>query len=84
VLADGSELAVALAGAIDVQQECRRLSEELGRLDRQLAGLAAKLANANFVSRAPADVVAREREKEQTWRAQRDTLADKLSALGCS
>ncbi len=84
VLADGSEVAVTLTGAIDVQQECRRLSEELGRLDRQLAGLAAKLANANFVSRAPADVVAREREKEQTWRAQRDVLAGKLSALGCS
>jgi valyl-tRNA synthetase len=84
VLADGSEVAVALAGAIDVQQECRKLSDELGRLDRQLAGLAAKLANANFVSRAPADVVAREREKEQTWRAQRDVLAGKLSALGCS
>jgi valyl-tRNA synthetase len=84
VLADGSEVAVALAGAIDVQQECRRLSDELGRLDRQLAGLAVKLANGNFVSRAPADVVAREREKEQTWRAQRDVLAGKLSALGCS
>jgi valyl-tRNA synthetase len=84
VLADGSEVAVALAGAIDVQQECRRLSDERGRLDRQLAGLAVKLANANFVSRAPADVVAREREKEQTWRAQRDVLAGKLSALGCS
>jgi valyl-tRNA synthetase len=83
VLADGSEVAVALAGAIDVRQECR-LSDELERLDRQLAGLAAKLANANFVSRAPADVVAREREKEQTWRAQRDALAGKLSALGCS
>ena len=84
VLADGSEVAVALAGAIDVQQECRKLSDELERLDRQLAGLAAKLANANFVSRAPADVVAREREKEQTWRAQRDVLAGKRSALGCS
>ncbi len=84
VLADGSEVAVTLAGAIDVQQECRKLSDELERLDRQLAGLAAKLANANFVSRAPADVVAREREKEQTWRAQRDVLAGKLSALGCS
>ena len=38
----------------------------------------------NFVSRAPADVVAREREKEKTWREQRDVLAGKLRALGCS
>jgi hypothetical protein len=28
--------------------------------------------------------VAREREKEQSWRAQRDVLSSKLSALGCS
>ena len=42
-----------------------------------------KLANDQFVSRAPADVVEREREKEQTWREQRETLAAKLGALGC-
>src|SRR5713101_8972439 len=39
---DGSEVYVALEGAIDVQQECRRLSGELTRLEQQLAGLAAK------------------------------------------
>jgi len=84
VLADGSEVVVHLAGAIDVSQECRRLGEELTRLDRQLQTLAAKLANDNFVSRAPAEVVAKERDKERTWREQRDVLAGKLSALGCS
>jgi valyl-tRNA synthetase len=83
VFGDGSEIVVALAGTIDVKQECRRLSEELTRLDQQLAGLAARLTNENFVSRAPADVVAREREKEKTWREQRDVLAGKLRALGC-
>jgi valyl-tRNA synthetase len=84
VLADGSEILVTLTGAIDVQQECRRLATERARLDQQLAALAGKLSNQNFVSRAPADVVAREREKEQAWRAQRDVLSSKLSALGCS
>lgn len=75
---------VALGDAIDVRRECRRLSEELARLDTQLTGLAAKLANDGFVSRAPAEVVAREREKERTWRDQRTVLADKRKALGCS
>ncbi|MGE5761949.1 MAG: valine--tRNA ligase [Gemmatimonadota bacterium] len=84
VLTDGSEVVVALAGAIDVAQECRRLSEDLQRLDRQLEGLTTKLANENFVARAPAEVVAREREKQETWRTQRDVLAAKLGALGCS
>ena len=84
VFGDGSEVFVALEGSVDVQQECRRLSGELTRLDQQLAGLAGKLTNANFVARAPADVVAREREKEKAWREQRDVLAGKLRSLGCS
>src|SRR5437773_10930949 len=54
VLADGSEVFVALADAIDVRQECRRLSSELTRLEEQLSGLAAKLTNPNFVAPAPA------------------------------
>src|SRR5213593_4639626 len=81
---DGSELYVALEGAIDLQQECRRLSGELTRLEQQLAGLAAKLTNQQFVARAPAEVVAKEREKERAWHDQRQVLADKLKSLGCS
>jgi valyl-tRNA synthetase len=84
VFGDGSEVFVALEGAIDVRQECRRLSGELTRLERQLAALAAKLTNENFVARAPAVVVAQEREKERAWQDQRRVLADKLKVLGCS
>src|SRR5207248_11462596 len=84
VLADGSEVFVALADAIDVRQECRRLSGELTRLEQQLAALDAKLGNKNFVARAPAEGVAKEREKERAWRDQRQALADKLRSLGCS
>ena len=84
VLGDGSEVFVALTGAIDLQQECRRLSTELNRLDDQLAKLAAKLTNQQFVARAPAEVVAKEREKERAWRDQQRVLADKRRSLGCS
>src|SRR5438552_3754499 len=84
VFGDGSEVFVALEGAIDVRQECRRLSGDVTRLDRQLAALAAKLTNQDFVARAPADVVAKERDKERAWQEQRRALADKLTVLGCS
>ncbi len=84
VLADGSEVFVALEGEIDVQRECSRLAGELARLDRQLSGLEAKLANQNFIARAPSEVIAKEREKERGWRDQRQALADKLKSLGCS
>jgi valyl-tRNA synthetase len=84
VFGDGSEVMVALEGAVDVEHECSRLSEELSRLEKQLDSLAARLTNENFVARAPQDVVAREREKEKAWRDQRDVLAGKLKSLGCS
>ncbi len=83
VLPDGSAVFIPLGDAIDVEQECRRLHHELERLDGQLRGVEAKLANRQFTTRAPADVVEREREKERTWRDQRETLAGKLRALGC-
>ena len=84
VFGDGSEVVVALTGAIDVQQECRRLAAESERLGKLIGNLEARLSSENFVARAPADVVARERDKEKTWREQRDVLAGKLRALGCS
>ena len=42
-----------------------------------------KLGNEQFVSRAPADVVQREREKAATWREQREVLSRKRELLGC-
>ena len=81
VLPDGSAVFVPLGDAIDVAHERRRLSEDLSRLDGQLSSQAAKLANTQFTSRAPAEVVARERDKEQSWREQRATVAQKLQAL---
>jgi valyl-tRNA synthetase len=84
VFGDGSEVVVALEGAVDVKLECERLSGELTRLEKQLGSLAARLTNESFVSRAPQEVVAKEREKEKAWRDQRDVLAGKLKSLGCS
>ncbi len=83
VLPDGSAVFVPLGDAIDVRRECERLATELERLDTQLTAVTNKLANQQFVTRAPADVVEREREKERSWREQRKTLAAKLRSLGC-
>jgi len=84
LLPDGNAAAVALADAIDVTKECDRVKTELQRLDGQLAALTAKLANPGFTGRAPAEVVAKEREKERQWTEKRGVLAAKLAALGCA
>ncbi len=84
LLPDGAELFVELGDAIDVEKECARLKAELTRLDGQLAAVRGKLGNETFRTRAPAEVVARETEKEQQWSAKRDAIAAKLAALGCA
>jgi len=83
VLADGSAVFVPLGDAIDVERECGRLRDEVTRLDTQLAAVARTLGNERFLAKAPADVVARERAKESSWREQRATLVEKLRVLGC-
>jgi len=83
VLPDGSSVFVPLGDAIDVESECRRLRGELDRIQKQLANVTKKLANQQFLARAPEEVVNREREKERSWQEQREALAAKLRALGC-
>ncbi len=83
VLPEGADLFVRLGGIIDVAKECAKLRAELTRLETQLTAVRGKLGNEAFRARAPAEVVARETEKEQQWSAKRDAIAAKLAALGC-
>ncbi|MGH7554757.1 MAG: valine--tRNA ligase [Longimicrobiales bacterium] len=82
VLKSGAELFVPLAGIIDLDRERARLRAEIERLDAQLRGTDAKLAKEEFVRRAPAEVVQREREKAASFRTQRERLSSKLADLG--
>ena len=52
-----------MAGVIDVDKELARLDKELDRLTAERGRLAGKLSNDNYVARAPADVVDKERAK---------------------
>ena len=77
-------LGVPLAGLIDVASEIARLDKEIARLAQEVARVEAKLSNESFVARAPADVVAKEREKiADNQRAQAALAAqrEKIAAL---
>jgi len=62
-LAGTIEVMVPMAGVIDVDKELARLAKELDRLTAEQGRLAGKLSNDNFVARAPANVVDKERAK---------------------
>lgn len=57
------ELFIPLEGLIDVDKEVARLEKEIAGKAGFINGLNKKLSNENFVNRAPADVVAAERQK---------------------
>src|SRR4051812_39585962 len=66
VLSDGTAVFVPLGESIDVGRECSRLSSEVDRLIRLVESQEKKLGNEQFVSRAPTEVVERERQKLTT------------------
>jgi valyl-tRNA synthetase len=82
VLRSGADLFLPLSGIIDVEQERQRLGREHERVDAQLNSTEARLGSEQFTARAPAEIVAREREKADSLRDQRDRLAAKLRGLG--
>ena len=84
VLSDGTAVFVPLGDAIDLGRECGRLGSEVDRLARLVESQEKKLGNDQFVSRAPSDVVERERQKLTTWNEQREVLVKKRELLGCS
>ncbi len=59
-LAGATQILVPLAGLIDRDKELRRLDAELERLARDQERSRAKLANGDYLERAPAQVVQRE------------------------
>ncbi len=61
------EIFVPLEGLIDIEVERTRLEKEIDRLKGGLTGLTKKLSNEEFVSRAPADIIEKERAKKRDW-----------------
>jgi valyl-tRNA synthetase len=59
----GATLALALKGLVDIPAERARLAKEIGGHAQDIDRTARKLANADFVSRAPAEVVEENRER---------------------
>jgi valyl-tRNA synthetase len=84
VLSDGSTIMVALGELVDLDKECARLGSEAANLDKLVAAQEGKLGNEQFVSRAPATVIEKERDKLTSWRTQADALREKRKALGCA
>ena len=70
-----------MAELVDVEAERARLTKELEKARAQLAAQEKKLANENFVSRAPEAVVNAERERAEKAKALIANLENSLREL---
>jgi valyl-tRNA synthetase len=76
-------LSLPLAGIIDLDAERSRLSREFDRLTRDMAKIEAKLGNADFIAKAPEDVVEEQRERlaeTSALRTRTEALLRRLAA----
>ena len=78
----GEVVALPLEGIIDIPAERQRLNKEIEKIDSEAVKIENKLANADFMARAPEEVVDEQRERLEEGRSRRIKLAEALSRLG--
>jgi valyl-tRNA synthetase len=78
------EILLPLAGLIDLDEELKRLEKEIAKVAKDIAMFSKKLSNESFLSKAPADVLEKDRQKladaEEKAAILRQSLA-RISAL---
>ena len=70
-----------LAGLVDPAREIERLEKQLRKLGDDLAQTERKLGNERFVANAPADIVAKERERAAELAERRNRVQTQVGKL---
>lgn len=81
---DEATIVLEIADLIDASEEVARLDKQLGKLGGEITGLEKRLGNDAFVAKAPAEVVAEQRERLAELQGTRDKLSaarEQLAAL---
>ncbi len=67
------------AGLFDAAKEIERLRKQQGKVEKELAGLEARLSNRKFVDKAPAEVVGEVQSAAAQAREQLAAVQDKIA-----
>jgi valyl-tRNA synthetase len=81
LLVRGEVAALPLEGVVDIAAERARLDKEIAKLDGEVKKIDAKLGNADFLKRAPEEVVEEQRERRETALARRAKVSEALERL---
>jgi valyl-tRNA synthetase len=77
----GEVAALPLKGVIDFKAEKTRLEKEIAKADADIKRVDAKLGNADFMARAPEEVVDEQRERREEAEQRREKLSQALERL---
>ncbi|HMB20197.1 MAG TPA: valine--tRNA ligase, partial [Spirochaetota bacterium] len=75
------EIYMPLKGLIDMEKEAARLSKEIDKINGELKKVKGKLSNEKFLSKAPADVVAKEKAKQEELQEIMEKIQTSLNNL---
>jgi valyl-tRNA synthetase len=75
------DLHVPMAGLIDIDKELARLGQELQLIEKELTRVSGKLSNEQFTSKAPAEVVEKERRILHELTDKKVKLEERLAGL---
>lgn len=78
------ELLIPIQGLIDSQAESQRLEKEIIKVNKEIERAQTKLANTDFVEKAPKDIILQERKRLVDFLATRDKLQEQLTQLKIS
>ncbi|MBX6772438.1 MAG: valine--tRNA ligase [Chloroflexi bacterium] len=81
LLARGIAIYLPLAEMVDLEAERRRAEQDLARLRAQIASLDHRLSEPGFTTKAPPEVVQRERERRAALAEQIEKIEERLAAL---
>lgn len=74
-----NQVHVLLKGLIDFEEERKRLRKEIGKIEKDIQASDKKLTNKSFLEKAPADIVAKVKEKVEDLTLKLDKLNQNLS-----
>ncbi len=77
----GGIAALPLEGVVDLAAERQRLEKELVKLDGEVKKVDAKLSNADFLARAPEEVIEEQRERKDEALARKAKITEALARL---
>ena len=77
----GMEIIIPLEGLMDFAEEKKRLEKVLKKIEKDVTFLGKKLSNPNFVDKAPAEVIAKDRQKQKALIEKQAKLLDNLQTL---